>query len=71
MKQEKGIPFSMKMDDQIENPGIRAMKRAGRIAEEYGVSDMSPDEINAEIAEARKQQAVSGNMMLLSEKPVE
>ena len=48
----------MKPDDE-ENPGISAMKRASRIAEKYGISDMSPDEINAEIAEVRKQQAVS------------
>ena len=30
------------------------MKRASRIAEENGISDMTLDEINAEIAEARK-----------------
>ena len=30
------------------------MKRASRIAEENGISDMSLDEINAEIADARK-----------------
>ena len=53
--QENGIPFSMKLDDLPDNKAIRAMKSAGRIAEENGVSDMTLDEINAEIAEARKQ----------------
>ena len=42
---DRGIPFSM---------GVSAMKRASRIAEENGISDMTLDEINAEIAEARK-----------------
>ena len=53
--QEKGIPFSMKLDDLPDNKAVRAMKSASRIAEENGVSDMTLDEINAEIAEARKQ----------------
>ncbi len=53
--QEKGVPFSMKLEEKYEeNPGVRALKRASRIAEEYGISDISLDEINAEIAEARK-----------------
>jgi len=50
---EKGIPFSMKVEDIKKNKGISAMKRASKIAEEYGISDMSLDEINAEIREAR------------------
>ena len=49
--QENGIPFSMKLDTGTE---IRAMKAASRIASENGISEMSLDEINAEIAEARK-----------------
>ncbi len=53
--QENGIPFSMKLDDLPDNKAVRAMKSASRIAEENGVSDMTLDEINAEIAEARKQ----------------
>ena len=52
--QENGIPFSMKIENN-DNPGIDALKRANRIAKEYGTSDMPLDEINAEIAEARKQ----------------
>lgn len=52
--QENGIPFSMKLDQTPENPGLSAMKEASRIAEKNGISDMTLEEINAEIAEARK-----------------
>ena len=51
---ENGIPFSMKLEERTENRGIQAMKRASRIAEEQDIADMTLDEINAEIAEARK-----------------
>ena len=51
---DRGIPFSMKIDEASENKGVSAMKRASRIAEENGISDMTLDEINVEIAEARK-----------------
>jgi len=44
----------MKIDEAPENRGVSAMKRASRIAEENGISDMTLDEINAEIAAARK-----------------
>ena len=50
---EKGIPFSMKIEDTKSLSAISAMQRAGRIAQEHGVSDMSLDEINAEIAAVR------------------
>ena len=50
---EKGIPFSMKIEETKENKGISAMKRASKIAKEYGISDLSLDEINEEIREAR------------------
>lgn len=50
---ENGIPFSMRVSDE-NNTGIAAMKKAQRIAERRGIADMSLDEINAEIAEARK-----------------
>ena len=53
--QENGIPFSMKLDDLSDNKAGRVMKSAGRIADENDVADMTLDEINAEIAEARKQ----------------
>ncbi len=51
--QENGIPFSMKVNSS-ENRALNAMKAASRIAAENGISDMTLDEINAEIAEARK-----------------
>ena len=52
--QENGIPFSMKLGEESENPGLAAMKAASRIAAETGISDMTLEEINAEIAAARK-----------------
>ena len=53
LNQEQGIPFSMKLD-ATDTPGTSALKKASKIAKEYNISDMSQDEINAEIAEARK-----------------
>lgn len=53
--QENGIPFSMKLDEFKPSRGLTAMKEASRIAEENGIADMSLEEINAEIAEARRQ----------------
>lgn len=50
---EKGIPFSMKIEEDKKNKGISAMKRASKIAKEYGISDLSLEEINEEIREAR------------------
>lgn len=55
MNQENGIPFSMNVNDLPKNKGIEAMKAASRIASENGISDMSLEEINAEIAAARKR----------------
>ncbi len=56
--QENGVPFSMKLEEDkqalTEHKGVTAMKMASRIAEEYGIADMTLDEINAEIAEVRK-----------------
>lgn len=51
---ENGIPFSMKLDTVSQNPGLEAMKKASRIAEENGIADMSLEEINAEIAATRE-----------------
>ncbi len=51
---DKGIPFSMKINESPENKGASAIKRASRITEENGISDMTLDEINAEISKARK-----------------
>lgn len=52
--QEQGVPFSMKLSNETENTGVAAMKKASLIASKLGISDMTLDEINAEIAEARK-----------------
>ncbi|MCM1267490.1 MAG: type II toxin-antitoxin system RelB/DinJ family antitoxin [Bacteroidales bacterium] len=52
--QENGIPFSMKLEERSGNRAVEAMREASRIAEENGISDMTLDEINAEIAETRK-----------------
>lgn len=52
--QENGIPFSMKVDDISENRGVKAMKEASRIAASEGIAEMTLEEINAEISEARK-----------------
>lgn len=49
---ENGIPFSMKVDEIGENRGLKAMKAAGRIAEDNGIADMTLEEINAEISAA-------------------
>ena len=46
--------LSMKVDDIFENRGMKAMKTASRIAAENGISDMTLDEINAEISAARR-----------------
>lgn len=52
---ENGIPFSMNLNDSNDNDAVKAMKEASHIAEENGISDMTLDEINAEIADVRKQ----------------
>lgn len=52
--QENGIPFNMKLDKNPESRGLKAMKAASRIADENGISEMTLDEINAEISAARK-----------------
>ena len=51
--QDKTIQFNMNSDDTY-TAGIQALAQASKIARKYNISDMSPDEINAEIAEARK-----------------
>ncbi len=52
--QENGIPFSMKLDKKPENRGLAAMKAASRIAADNGISEMTLEEINAEISAVRK-----------------
>ena len=51
--QERGIPFSMHIEEE-NNSFINAVRKAQQIAEENGIANMSLEEINAEIAEARK-----------------
>ena len=48
---ENGVPFSMKIR---QNDGISALRNMGQISAENGNSEMTLDEINAEISEARK-----------------
>ena len=50
---ERGIPFSMKLEDSTPARAIQAMQEASRIAESNGTADMTLDDINAEIAAAR------------------
>lgn len=52
--QENGIPFSMQLNNEQESCGLSAMKAASRIALENGISEMSLDEINAEISAVRE-----------------
>ena len=53
LNQENGIPFAMKLGENT-NLGITALEKASQLAEEYGISDMTLEEINAEIANTRK-----------------
>ena len=55
LNQENGIPFSMNVNDIQKNKGLEAMKEASKIANENNISDMTLDEINAEIYAVRKQ----------------
>ncbi len=49
--QVRGIPFVMQLpsEDSDSNPAILAMERMSNMAAENSISDMSLDEINAEI----------------------
>ena len=47
---ENGVPFSM----TIDNPGLSALIECGKQAKAAGASDMTLDEINAEIDAARR-----------------
>lgn len=50
---ENGVPFSMRLDDLPKNKGMLALRQMGRISAENGNSEMTLDEINAEISETR------------------
>jgi DNA-damage-inducible protein J len=55
--QVRGIPFSMRLDDDLKaNDALEAMKRMSRDAEAAGVAGMSLEEVNAEIAAARRNE---------------
>lgn len=54
LNSENGIPFSMNVNDLSVNKGIEAMKAASTIANNYGIADMSLEEINNEIAAVRE-----------------
>ncbi|MBQ8995717.1 MAG: type II toxin-antitoxin system RelB/DinJ family antitoxin [Oscillospiraceae bacterium] len=44
LNQENGIPFNMKIEEE-SNPSICALQKASRIAEEYGIADMTLEEV--------------------------
>lgn len=54
--QVNGFPFVMRLPDKPLQPnvGIETMKSMSNMAKESGVSDMTLDEINAEIAAVRE-----------------
>ena len=54
---EKGIPFSMKVEDLPKNKGVLALREMGRISAEKGNAEMTLDEINNEIENVRKDSA--------------
>lgn len=60
---EKGLPFGMTLceeKDSTVEAGIRAIRDMRETAEKAGLSNMSLDEINAEIAAARSERHASG-----------
>ena len=54
-----GIPFSMVLEEEDYNPtdAIATMKKMNESAKLAGIGDMTPDEINAEIASYRQERA--------------
>lgn len=59
---ENGIPFRMTLPQASYNAGrgYRAMLEIGEKSEKDGLSDMTLDEINAEIEASRTERRVSG-----------
>ena len=53
--QVRGIPFPMQLPD--ENAAVSAMKRMSDTALQNGISEMTLDEINAEIDAVRQKQS--------------
>ena len=57
---ENGLPFEMTLKNYREtviNEGIRAVQSMRESAEKAGISDLSLDDINAEIAAVRKERS--------------
>lgn len=52
--QEEGIPFDLKIGIPPRNKGIELMRKISKRAEKNGISNMTLEEINTEISEARK-----------------
>ena len=52
---ENGIPFSMKVQDVLENKGVLALREMQRTSVENGNANMTLDEINNEISKARTE----------------
>ena len=57
--QLRDIPFVLQSpsEDSDSNAAVSAMKRMSAMAAENGISDLTLDEINAEIDEARKNES--------------
>lgn len=57
---ENGIPFRMTLPKTpyVSDRGYRAMMEIGESAEKNGISDMSLDEINAEIDASRRERGI-------------
>lgn len=51
--EENGVPFSLKLADHSNDPGIASMRRLSEEAQRNGVANLSLEEINAEIDAAR------------------
>ena len=60
---EKGLPFGMTLNEKKDTAieaGIKAIEDMREAAEKAGLSDMSLEEINAEIAAARSERRAKG-----------
>ncbi len=59
-KTESSVPFTlnMNMESNRDNAKVRilmdAVSKSGRTAQEYGIADMTMDEIDEEIAQVRR-----------------
>ena len=60
---DNGLPFSMTLERKASNAGIRAIENMRNAAEAAGLSEMSLDEINAEIAASRAERAAKKEVL--------